>query len=233
MTTTEFSQTFDTLIAAYNDSNLKESDIMLAFDEYEKSVFLTKAQDDIIISFYTGNNSYNEGFENTEELRRYLSSLIYTDELEEVQDSTVKKVTNKSHIYKLNNDVWFITYEAIKVTSEDPCLNGLFVEVIPTTQDDIHRVLKNPFKGPSERRALRLDLADNSVEIISSLEGKYIVRYLKEPEPIIVDTLNESLDIRGKHEITECKLHKALHRVILDQAVKLAIQSKLAVLPKK
>ena len=77
------------------------------------------------------------------------------------------------------------------------------------------------FVMPSETRA------NNSVEIIHPLGGKYLVRYLKKTSPIIVDTLDESLDIKGKHEATECELHEALHRTILDRAVQLAIQSKL------
>lgn len=225
MTTSEFSQAFDTLISAYNDTTLGDK---LSFNEYEKSVFLTKAQDELIVSFYSGKNSYNEGFENTEEIRRYLSSLIETKELDEDKTSTLTKLTNQSHIYKLEDNTWFITYEAIKITSEDPCLNGKSIEVVPITQDDLHKLLKNPFKGPNNRRALRLDLANNSVEIIYPLEGKYLVRYLKQTSPIIVDTLDESLDIKGKHEVTECKLHEALHRTILDRAVQLAVTSKIA-----
>lgn len=225
MTTSEFSQAFDTLISAYNDTTLGDK---LSFNEYEKSVFLTKAQDELIVSFYSGKNSYNEGFENTEEIRRYLSSLIETKELDEDKISTLAKLTDQSHIYKLEDNTWFITYEAIKITSEDPCLNGKSIEVVPITQDDLHKLLKNPFKGPNNRRALRLDLANNSVEIIYPLEGKYLVRYLKQTSPIIVDTLDESLDIKGKHEVTECKLHEALHRTILDRAVQLAVTSKIA-----
>ena len=225
MTTSEFSQAFDTLISAYNDTTLGDK---LSFNEYEKSVFLTKAQDELIVSFYSGKNSYNEGFENTEEIRRYLSSLIETKELDEDKTSTLTKLTDQSHIYKLEDNTWFITYEAIKITSEDSCLNGKSIEVVPITQDDLHKLLKNPFKGPNNRRALRLDLANNSVEIIYPLEGKYLVRYLKQTSPIIVDTLDESLDIKGKHEVTECKLHEALHRTILDRAVQLAVTSKIA-----
>ena len=46
MTTREFSQAFDALVAAYNDTALGDK---LSFDEYEKSVFLTKAQDELIV----------------------------------------------------------------------------------------------------------------------------------------------------------------------------------------
>lgn len=223
MTTTEFSQAFDTLVAAYNYADLESK---LSFDEYEKSFFLTKAQDELIMSFYSGKNLYNEGFENTEEVRRYLSSLIKTKEIDEDTTSTLPKLTDQSHIYKLEDDTWFITYESLRLTSENPCLNGKSIEIVPVTQDDLHKLLKNPFKGPNSRRALRLDLANNSVEIIYPLRGKYLVRYLKKTSPIIVDTLNESLDIKGKYEVTECELHEALHRPILDRAVQLAVQSK-------
>ena len=50
----------------------------LEFDEYEKSVFLTKAQEELVISIYDGKNLSGESFENTEEARRSLSSLVKT-----------------------------------------------------------------------------------------------------------------------------------------------------------
>lgn len=49
MNNAEFSNEFDTLLNSYNTA---ESSIEL--DEYEKSVLLTKAQEDLIISIYTG-----------------------------------------------------------------------------------------------------------------------------------------------------------------------------------
>ena len=72
MTTKEFSDMFDTLLNSYSlqngfgDTNsLRE----VVLDEYEKSVFLTRAQEQLIISYYSGNNSGGEAFENTEEYR--------------------------------------------------------------------------------------------------------------------------------------------------------------------
>ena len=66
MTTTEFSQAFDAQISAYNESlDSANADKGLSFGEYEKSVFLTRAQDELVLTFYSGKNSYNEGFENT------------------------------------------------------------------------------------------------------------------------------------------------------------------------
>ena len=124
MTTTEFSQAFDAQISAYNESiDFATSDKGLSFGEYEKSVFLTRAQDELVLAFYSGKNSYNEGFENTEEVRRYLSQLVNTAKIEEdkqeirrltdlLKQNTVtgnknlamSATSNIKNILKLNND---------------------------------------------------------------------------------------------------------------------------------
>lgn len=232
MTTTEFSQAFDTQVSAYNESaELITSGRSLSFSEYDKSVFLTRAQDELVLSFYSGKNSYNEGFENTEEIRRYLSPLIQTAEQPELTNGidNLTKINQNSHFFALPKDIWFITYEALKLgTSTNPCTNEKFIEIIPVTQDELHRIMKNPFKGPNSRRALRLDIADNKVEVITTATGiaNYTIRYIKEPSPIILDTLSEDIDIKGSHIITECELHPALHKTILDRAIQLAINSK-------
>lgn len=77
----EFSDQFDTLLDSYK---LKEKfgDIedlyTIKLDEYEKSVFLTNAQSDLIIDLYTGRSQIGNSYEQTEELRRYLSNLNVT-----------------------------------------------------------------------------------------------------------------------------------------------------------
>ena len=70
MTCTEFSNEFDILLNSYSDN---PSDIKI--DEYEKSIYLTQAQEEIIKNLYSGTNKYMEGFEATEKLRRYLDTL--------------------------------------------------------------------------------------------------------------------------------------------------------------
>lgn len=58
MTTEEFSNEFDTLLNSYalspNKYGMESSPLTIELDEYEKSVFLTKAQEDIVISLYNG-----------------------------------------------------------------------------------------------------------------------------------------------------------------------------------
>lgn len=65
MTTKEFSDGFDTLLDSYSASPEFGSTTPLAFDEYEKSVFLTNAQEEIIIEIYTGKNQYGDSLERT------------------------------------------------------------------------------------------------------------------------------------------------------------------------
>ena len=183
MTTEEFSNEFDTLVSSYKrfkDFDAKEVLDSIEFDEYEKSVFLTKAQEELITSYYDGRNSNLFSFEKTEEVRRYLSSLVRTSELSPTSDSSYKKLDTNSQIFTLPDSVWFITYEAGTFGSNsDECISGKTVEVIPVTQDYFHRVRKNPFRGPSKRRALRLDLENKKVEIVSKYTlSKYLVRYM-------------------------------------------------------
>lgn len=232
MTTTEFSQAFDAQISAYNESfDLNTLDKGLSFGEYEKSIFLTRAQDELVLSFYSGKNSYNEGFENTEEVRRYLSQLVVTAKIREDKkgSETLEKIHPNSHFFRLPKDLWFITYESLQlIESDNPCTSNASIEVQPVTQDELHKLLKNPFRGVTQRRALRLDISEGRVEIISALNNisSYTVRYVKEPLPIILDNFSEEIDIKGNHNIMECELHPALHKAILDRAIQLAITSK-------
>lgn len=63
--------------------------------------------------------------------------------------------------------------------------------VIPTKQDEVFKILNNPFRKPNEYRALRLDLSSNMVEIISPYSITYKIRYLAKPRPIIIKDLSE------------------------------------------
>lgn len=225
MTTLEFSNEFDVLINAFGDSYDKNN---LAFDEYEKSIFLTKAQEEIIIDLYNGKNPFGDSFEKTEEIRRYLNDLIKT------YTTTDKKVgytglSKSSVFFELPDDLWFITYESVNLKDDRlGCMSGEDISVIPITQDEYHRIGKNPFRGANERKALRLDLSNKVVEIVSKYNVEsYLVRYLSRPVPIILTNLADDLSINDISIKTECELNPVIHRAILERAVKLAIISKV------
>ena len=99
---------------------------------------------------------------------------------------------------------------------------------MPITQDEYHRIKRNPFRGSNERRALRLDLSEKVVEIVSKYNiDTYLVRYLARPRPIILSKLPDNLSINGVNDKTECELNPVIHRAILERAVKLAIISRV------
>lgn len=222
MNTQEFSNQFDTLISAY----YKGLSDALTFDEYEKSVFLTEAQEEIVVELYSGKNSFGDSFEKTEEVRRFLSSLNknYTTSIK-IEGTGL---SNKSVFFNIPNDVWFITYEAVTLTDNNiECLDKEEAIVVPTTQDDFYKVRRNPFKGPNKRRVLRLDSNNNTVELVSDYNiDKYSIRYLSKPNPIILTHLSD-LSINGVSEITECELNPVIHRIILERAVRKAIASRI------
>lgn len=241
----EFSNGFDTLLNSYAHTAQFGNTIPIAdivCDEYEKSVFLTKAQEEITLGLYNGRNPLGESFEQTEELRRYLSVLVNEAEISQIEKGGVfdytfdytfdRRIVNeiigvdsKSKFFHLPNNIWFITYEAV-IVSNGKCEDTSSLEVVPVRQDEYHRLKKNPFRGTNGHRALRLDLSDNNVEIISEyIVSKYYIRYLRRLKPIILSDLDGN-DIGGETTATECELPDILHQKILERAVMMALQSK-------
>lgn len=227
MTTIEFSNAFDTLLNSYSaqfnfGENSSRQDIVL--DEYEKSTFLTEAQQQIVVELYTGRNQMGASFEATEELRAYLRSLIKTATLLE---QTGVRSNLRTQLFELPPDLLFIVYEeALIQDNSTDCLNGKTIPVIPTTWDSLHKTIHNPFRKPSKRRALRLDSGSSTVEILSEYHiGEYIIKYLVRPTPIILTNLDR-ITIEGFNTITECELDSVVHEYILERAVQLALKSK-------
>lgn len=252
MTIQEFSDNFDSLIRSYAipQTDGVGHDIW-GFDEYEKSLFLTQAEEQYVLSLYNGKNPASDTFEGTEEMRRYLHNLVaeyYTET--PIDKSTKMNYLNKNYhgmenhgssfkstLFSLPDDLWFITYESVATVSDptkDKCDGkySIVQDVIPVTQDEFHRIKRNPFRGPSYHRALRLDLSDTEnlnsvVEIISKYNvSSYYARYIKKLEPIILVDLPEPLNINGKNKACGCMLHEATHRDILEIAVRLAVASR-------
>lgn len=221
MTTKEFSDGFDILINSQSIvNNFGSTAYPSSFDEYEKSILLTTAQEEVVKGLYNG-RLLGISLEETEEMRRYLDSLIKTDYPESVDGLT--GIDSKSSFFKLKEDVWFITYESVELAEGAYCQDNPVVKVIPMKQDEWHRSKDNPFRKPNKRKVIRLDNGSNISELVSEYPVKnYLVRYLCKPSPIIVTSLEEGLSIDGITEVTECKLNTALHRIILERAVELA-----------
>lgn len=243
MTTEEFSNEFDVLLNSYailDKFNEGENFITVELDEYEKSVFLTKAQEELLINFYTGKNPFKESIESTEEIREYLDSLIKTtkfefgnkDKEEDKEEDKNKYLIPSFKEYKVNkpDDLWYILYERAVLKSENKCVDNTSAIVIPVTHDTLDFILENPFKRPNERKLLRLNFRDDDntkIELITKYDlSTYVIRYLARPTPIILLDLPENLTINGVYTKTSCTLNPMLHRTILENAVQMALTTK-------
>ena len=217
----ELSNLFDTLLQPFIVKDNFGEQNTLAFDEYEKSIFLTKAQEQIVLELY-------QELEQSEENRKYLSNLIKTRNYVPVgeQDETLINNTFKSYKVEIEDSVLFMIYEQCTLSDENNCINGRIVSVVPTIHDDLDKVLKNPFKSPNNRKVIRLDF-DNKIELISKYNiSNYKIRYLKKPNPIILVKL-EDLNIDKKQEVSNGETNPILHERIVQRAVQLAVQSKV------
>lgn len=223
MNVQEFSNSFDTLLQPYIAKESFSEQNNLAFDEYEKSIFLTKAQEQIVLELY-------QELEQSEEVRKYLSNLIKTDNYVPVgeQDETLINNNFKSYKVEINNDILFMIYEQCTLSDENNCINNKIVSVVPTIHDDLDKVLKNPFKSPNSRKVIRLDF-DNKIELISKYNiSNYKIRYLKKPNPIILVALEDNLSINnGDTKVSNGETNPILHERIVQRAVQLAVQSKV------
>lgn len=227
MTTQEFSNTFDTLLNSFRD--VKEfgkisSNQSIELDEYEKSLLLTQAQNDVVLEIYKGlDNSL--GFEKSEEAREYLKPLLVTKKLTDADVETESiGLTDSAKFYNLPTDILYITLETA-VIGTSPSLRK--VKVKPIEQDKIHHVLNNPFKGATNKRVLRVDSVTDKIQaqLISILPiTEYYITYLKTPSPIILTDIGD-LSIQGISEITESELqHPIVQDLILRKAVETALR---------
>lgn len=228
MTPIEFSTEFDVL---YNNITSNQAP---GLNEYEKSIFLTKAQEEIVLGYYNGKNVFGDSFESTEELRRQLDALVETkvyNHTDANNDSVAGTgVSNNSVFFQLPSNLAFITMEQVTFSDESlGCYNDSHprVNVQPIRQDEYNKIKNNPFKGATKYRALRLDAGNGKVEIISKYNfDKYLIRYVNKPEPIILEDLPNGLTIEGISITNGCKLNPILHKTILERAVLMALRTK-------
>lgn len=220
MTLNEFSDAFDIKLASYIlNNNFGESN-KLSFDEYEKSVFLSQAQEEIILELYSGRNNKGISFESNEESRRLLHSLVRVKEYK-------SNVILANNTIKPPKDLWFIVYEYCIIGTKE-------IPVIPVKQDDLHKILNNPFKRPSKKRVLRIDDSDGDIKLLVQSDNisKYSMTYLKKPYPIILSDFDD-LSVLGETTPEECEVDSSLHSSIVDRAVAFAIKSRALLLNNK
>lgn len=223
MTNQEFSNQFDVL---YNNVMSNQAP---GLDEYEKSVFLTKAQNEIVLSYFNPKgNKYTEGFDGNERRQVDFSMLmkVYSATPNsgpgnfDVRTSGVGTVA-------LPSDVLVFVNESLTVSRGSSTVH---LTVIPISYVEYSRQMSKPFKRPTHYQAWRLINTASSVAESDLIAGpndsitKYTARYVKRPRPIVLTDLdNEGVSIGGGvDEETTCELDPIIHEDILQRAVELA-----------
>lgn len=221
MTCQEFSDEFDVL---YNNITSNQAP---GLDEYEKSVFLTKAKDEIIKAYFNAKlNKVQDGFDSTELRQINFSTLLKHKKLIAFEDSTLGYYNNSVSV-NIGDDVLMIISEYIRVNRK----NRGFVKlaVIPINYFMLLKNNSKPYRYPIHTQAWRIFHGTNDnheAELIIGPNDEimdYTIRYIKKPKPIIVVDLGDNLSIDGIHEKTECDdVDSSLHKEILQRAVELA-----------
>lgn len=224
----EFSNEFDVL---YNNVM---SNAAPGFNEYEKSVFLTKAQNEIIKNYFNPlGNKYNQGFDDSAKRQIDFSELIKVATLGN-GDITIStnhfNFDKRAKNFNLPNDLLLIINEFIEVGIANKTTTK---QVIPIKYDEYSMMMSRPYREPLKYQAWRLiGKSEDSNQVNSEIISKsgdeisdYKVRYVKRPSPIILTDLSgdyETLTIDGITTESECELNPIIHREILDRAVELA-----------
>jgi hypothetical protein len=229
MTAEEFSNQFDVL------SNNITSNQSPGLNEYEKSVFLTKAQNEIVKNYFTANskgNNIGQGFDDSAKRQADFSCLMktWTTTSPSSLPSGCEKIDPRSTIYTYPSDVFIIINEALASNTTTNSLN--VYQVIPLRYDEYTRLMSKPYKRPLKNQAWRLiNYGSDSTKYAELVAGpnvtfnssNYRVRYIRFPKPIIVGNL-DGLTIDGETAVQTpaCELDPIIHEDILQRAVELA-----------
>lgn len=225
MTTQEFSNEFDVL---YNNIMSNQAP---GLDEYEKSVFLTKAQLEILKNYFNPKgNKYGQGFDENAKRQIDFSTLITVAKPSQyTPEGGYVKFDDRSQLYKMPQDILLMLNET-GINTVDGVKR--LISIIPMNYEEYARLMSKPWKQPLKNQGWRLFQSTSGVDFISEVVIKYNssladykIRYVKRPKPIILANLADeysNVSIEGINTITECELDPILHPEILQRAVELA-----------
>lgn len=143
----EFSDQFNVL---YNNVTSNQAP---GLDEYEKSVFLTKSQDEVLKAYFDPRgNKFQEGFDGSEKRQIDFSMLMRTINITEITPITGVSLypgMNVKH-YRMPNDIFLYINETVSIGT------GKNLVVVPISYTEYNRLMSKPFKRPLKNQAWRL-----------------------------------------------------------------------------
>lgn len=235
MTKEEFSNQFSVL---YNNVTSNQAP---GLSEYEKSVFLTKGQDEVLKNYFLPqSNSKQAGYDDNQKRQIDFSMItkVYTVGSQGLNTAALYDGHSNSVNVALPTDVMMIINERVTVTRNSTTGVGLVVRALQF--DDYDKLMSKPFTRPLKNQAWRIIVSETAGKADLIVGPKdtitsYVIRYVKRPKPIITGDL-DGLTIHGyyltggtapaagAYQTTdgECELDPILHEEILQRAVELA-----------
>lgn len=153
MTVNEFSNQFDLL---YNNITSNQAP---GLNEYEKSVFLTKAQDEIVKNYFEASsqgNTVKKGFDDT-----ILRQMDFSDLMsgKEYQDGIIGEsvIDPRAIVYDIPKDdnVYIVVNESLHLMDDNGTVKGVR-QIVPLSYLEYSRLMLKPFKQPIKNQAWRL-----------------------------------------------------------------------------
>lgn len=186
MLLTEFSDLFDVF---YNNIT---SNAAPGLNEYEKSVFLTRGQEEVLKNYFTANskgNNTGQGYDDSAKRQIDFSmlmktypctlvtvvpndpgSLVAPTDPEQSTSTTptyaTTKIDPRSKVYSFPSDIFIIVNETLTDTT-----NNKYFQVIPLRYDEYTRLMSKPYKRPLKNQAWRLI---NSGAVSDGEYNKYV-----------------------------------------------------------
>ena len=191
MTLEEFSTEFDVL---YNSIT---SNAAPGFNDYEKSVLLTLAQEELIKSYFVANNNTTGvGLDGSQKRHYDFSTLIKIKSLKNIiyDIITARDKVNIPFLKKDTNAVFLIPNDVFLILNEHLIAKDNNYIVFPISYDTYNLLMSKPFPYPNKRQAWRLD---------SSIDG--------EVAAIKVIHVSDDKDISSKNITFESIYHKPLN----------------------
>lgn len=209
MTTQEFSSEFDLL---YNNISSNQSP---GLTEYEKGVFLTKAQDEIIKNYFTnvqGGNKYQHGIEDSEKRYADFSALLSVATLDPLTNAT--SFDQRGITFKLPDGTngfpktMIVITETFRTAKEENATTLTSYQVVPLKFEEYMRLMSKPSSDPLKKQVWKImgnnTTGNGSIEIVphwkdkDNKTNKLILKYIRKPYPIILEDLTpQGLSIEG------------------------------------
>jgi hypothetical protein len=221
----ELSQISDIL-----DIRLNSFEVPISVDEYEKSLYLTRAQKQIY-------KEMCDAFEVEEVIATWLHPFI----VEWVTAPSVVKVIKETMLTNTTNivvpdDIYRVVWENAVLDSTDEKYKFKRVKVLKTRIAEIPYKQDNPFRQPNDKEILRIVTGNTDTTNIFELMlpenttlAQYSCKYLKDIKPIILEALPDGLTIEGEIGPLNTEYSDEILEKIIDLAVVSILQDKTAI----